>query len=34
VLKTGEVVVSGSAKRLRDNEMVQQAYLRETKARV
>src|SRR5438874_3334500 len=34
VLQTGEVVVSGSAKSLRDNEMVQQAYLGEMKARV
>jgi branched-chain amino acid transport system ATP-binding protein len=32
VLQTGEVVVSGSAQSLRDNEMVQQAYLGEMKA--
>jgi len=31
VLQTGEVVLSGSAKSLRDNEMVQQAYLGEMK---
>jgi len=33
VLQTGEVVVSGEARSLRDNEMVQQAYLGEMKAR-
>jgi branched-chain amino acid transport system ATP-binding protein len=33
VLQTGEVVVSGSAQSLRDNAMVQQAYLGEMKAR-
>jgi branched-chain amino acid transport system ATP-binding protein len=33
VLQTGEVVVAGDAKSLRDNEMVQQAYLGEMKAR-
>jgi len=32
VLQTGEVVLDGSAKSLRDNEMVQQAYLGEVKA--
>jgi branched-chain amino acid transport system ATP-binding protein len=32
VLQTGEVVLHGSAKSLRDNEMVQQAYLGEMKA--
>jgi branched-chain amino acid transport system ATP-binding protein len=32
VLQTGEVVINGSAKSLRDNEMVQQAYLGEMKA--
>ena len=32
VLQTGEVVVAGSAKSLRDNEMVRQAYLGEMKA--
>ena len=32
VLQTGEVVVAGSAKGLRDNEMVQRAYLGEMKA--
>jgi branched-chain amino acid transport system ATP-binding protein len=32
VLQTGEVVLHGSAKNLRDNEMVQQAYLGEMKA--
>jgi branched-chain amino acid transport system ATP-binding protein len=32
VLQTGEVVLSGSAQSLRDNEMVQQAYLGEMKA--
>jgi branched-chain amino acid transport system ATP-binding protein len=31
VLQTGEVVLSGTAKSLRDNEMVQQAYLGEMK---
>ena len=31
VLQTGEVVLQGSAKDLRDNEMVQQAYLGEMK---
>src|SRR5690349_8428205 len=31
VLQTGEVVLQGSAKSLRDNEMVQQAYLGEMK---
>jgi branched-chain amino acid transport system ATP-binding protein len=31
VLQTGEVVLHGSAKSLRDNEMVQQAYLGEMK---
>jgi len=31
VLQTGEVVIEGSAKSLRDNEMVQQAYLGEMK---
>ena len=31
VLQTGEVVLEGSAKSLRDNEMVQQAYLGEMK---
>jgi branched-chain amino acid transport system ATP-binding protein len=31
VLQTGEVVLSGSAKSLRDNEMIQQAYLGEMK---
>ena len=31
VLQTGEVVVEGSAQSLRDNEMVQQAYLGEMK---
>jgi branched-chain amino acid transport system ATP-binding protein len=31
VLQTGEVVLSGSAQSLRDNEMVQQAYLGEMK---
>jgi len=34
VLQTGEVVISGEARSLRDNEMVQQAYLGEMKARV
>jgi branched-chain amino acid transport system ATP-binding protein len=33
VLQTGEVVVSGDARSLRDNEMVQQAYLGEMKER-
>jgi branched-chain amino acid transport system ATP-binding protein len=33
VLQTGEVVVSGDAKSLLNNEMVQQAYLGEMKAR-
>ena len=33
VLQTGEVVVSGSAQSLRDNAMVQQAYLGELKPR-
>jgi branched-chain amino acid transport system ATP-binding protein len=33
VLQTGEVVLSGSAESLRDNEMVRQAYLGELKAR-
>jgi branched-chain amino acid transport system ATP-binding protein len=33
VLQTGEVVVAGDAKSLRDNEMVQQAYLGEMKGR-
>ena len=33
VLQTGEVVISGEAGSLRDNEMVQQAYLGEMKAR-
>ena len=32
VLQTGEVVLQGSAKSLRDNEMVQQAYLGEMKS--
>ena len=32
VLQTGQVVLHGSAKSLRDNEMVQQAYLGEMKA--
>ena len=32
VLQTGEVVLQGSAQDLRDNEMVQQAYLGEMKA--
>ncbi|SDR48850.1 amino acid/amide ABC transporter ATP-binding protein 2, HAAT family [Rhizobiales bacterium GAS191] len=32
VLQTGEVVLNGSAQSLRDNEMVQQAYLGEMKA--
>jgi branched-chain amino acid transport system ATP-binding protein len=32
VLQTGEVVLHGSARSLRDNEMVQQAYLGEMKA--
>jgi branched-chain amino acid transport system ATP-binding protein len=32
VLQTGEVVLKGTAKSLRDNEMVQQAYLGEMKA--
>ena len=32
VLQTGEVVVSGTARSLRDNAMVQQAYLGEMKA--
>ena len=32
VLQTGEVVISGDARSLRDNEMVQQAYLGEMKA--
>jgi branched-chain amino acid transport system ATP-binding protein len=32
VLQTGEVVASGSAQSLRDNEMVRQAYLGEMKA--
>ena len=32
VLQTGEVVLHGSAQSLRDNEMVQQAYLGEMKA--
>ena len=32
VLQTGEVVLHGSAKSLRDNEMVQQAYLGEMKS--
>jgi branched-chain amino acid transport system ATP-binding protein len=31
VLQTGEVVLSGSAQSLRDNEMIQQAYLGEMK---
>ena len=31
VLQTGEVVLQGSARDLRDNEMVQQAYLGEMK---
>ena len=31
VLQTGEVVLQGSAQSLRDNEMVQQAYLGEMK---
>jgi branched-chain amino acid transport system ATP-binding protein len=31
VLQTGEVVLQGSAQRLRDNQMVQQAYLGEMK---
>jgi len=31
VLQTGEVVLQGSAQDLRDNEMVQQAYLGEMK---
>ena len=33
VLQAGEVVVAGDAKSLRDNEMVQQAYLGEMKRR-
>ena len=33
VLQTGEVVISGDARSLRDNEMVQQAYLGELKGR-
>ena len=33
VLQTGEVVVAGDARSLRDNEMVQQAYLGEMKGR-
>ena len=32
VLQTGEVVLQGSARDLRDNEMVQQAYLGEMKS--
>ncbi|MGH6677997.1 MAG: ABC transporter ATP-binding protein, partial [Bradyrhizobium sp.] len=32
VLQTGQVVLHGAAKSLRDNEMVQQAYLGEMKA--
>jgi len=32
VLQTGQVVLHGSAQSLRDNEMVQQAYLGEMKA--
>jgi branched-chain amino acid transport system ATP-binding protein len=32
VLQTGEVVLDGSARSLRDNEMVQQAYLGEVKS--
>ena len=32
VLQTGEVVLQGSAQDLRDNEMVQQAYLGEMKS--
>ena len=32
VLQTGEVVLHGSARSLRDNEMVQQAYLGEMKS--
>jgi branched-chain amino acid transport system ATP-binding protein len=32
VLQTGQVVLSGSAQSLRDNEMVQQAYLGQMKA--
>ena len=31
VVQTGEVVLHGSARSLRDNEMVQQAYLGEMK---
>jgi branched-chain amino acid transport system ATP-binding protein len=31
VLQTGEVVLQGSAQDLRENEMVQQAYLGEMK---
>jgi branched-chain amino acid transport system ATP-binding protein len=31
VLQTGEVVISGSAQSLRDNEIVRQAYLGEMK---
>jgi branched-chain amino acid transport system ATP-binding protein len=31
VLQTGEVVLQGSAQSLRDNKMVQQAYLGEMK---
>jgi branched-chain amino acid transport system ATP-binding protein len=33
VLQTGEVVLQGSAQSLRDNAMVQQAYLGEMKTR-
>jgi branched-chain amino acid transport system ATP-binding protein len=33
VLQTGEVVLSGTARSLRDNEMVRQAYLGEMKIR-
>ncbi|MBI3709752.1 MAG: ATP-binding cassette domain-containing protein [Proteobacteria bacterium] len=33
VLQTGEVVLSGTAKSLRDNEMIRQAYLGEMKTR-
>ena len=33
VLQTGEVVLHGSAQSLRDNEMIQQAYLGEMKTR-
>ncbi|KJC62106.1 hypothetical protein UP10_01630 [Bradyrhizobium sp. LTSPM299] len=33
VLQTGQVVLHGSAASLRDNEMMQQAYLGEMKSR-